>query len=72
MAKKGCAKNSRKRFNQLLENWPNVSSWKESMDFDFTLPYQVTKPYWMPHRTFDSEYIGKNAVFKSVLLEKKK
>lgn len=30
--------------------WPNISSWKEAMQQDFTIPYQATRLCWNPYR----------------------
>lgn len=38
------------------ENWPNISTWKESMEHDFKFPYQATEPYWTPIRNIHKLY----------------
>ncbi|XP_014227705.1 uncharacterized protein LOC106653007 [Trichogramma pretiosum] len=42
--------------------WPNVSSWREAMERDFRIPYQVTEPYWTPYPNFILDYGGIKAV----------
>lgn len=38
------------RFNMKNGDWPHVSSWRESMEKDFKLPYQASEPRWTPYR----------------------
>ncbi|KAJ8675580.1 hypothetical protein QAD02_011366 [Eretmocerus hayati] len=37
------------RFNLTENKWPNVSSWEESMEKNFEIPYQATEPKWDPY-----------------------
>ncbi|KAK2586128.1 hypothetical protein KPH14_001403 [Odynerus spinipes] len=44
------------RFNLSQYSWPNVSSWKESMENDFSIPYQATRPKWHPFPSYVADY----------------
>ncbi|XP_033177215.1 tyrosine-protein phosphatase 10D isoform X2 [Bombus impatiens] len=42
--------------------WPNISSWKEAMLQDFTIPYQATRLCWNPYPNSVADYGDMEAV----------
>ncbi|XP_011694780.1 PREDICTED: receptor-type tyrosine-protein phosphatase eta isoform X2 [Wasmannia auropunctata] len=47
---------SRTRFDLESKDWPNVSSWEESMTNDFSITYQATWPHWNPYPNHIADY----------------
>ncbi|XP_076377068.1 phosphatidylinositol phosphatase PTPRQ isoform X2 [Megalopta genalis] len=44
------------RYNFTNCKWPNISSWEEAMQEDFTIPYQATRVNWNPYPDSVADY----------------
>ncbi|OXU30036.1 hypothetical protein TSAR_017032 [Trichomalopsis sarcophagae] len=50
------------RFDSKNGDWPDVASWRESMERDFKLPYQASEPRWSPYPNHILDYGSIRAV----------
>lgn len=56
VSRQGYIHESQGKLNLSQYPWSKVSSWKESMQNDFFIPYQATRPKWQPFPNYVADY----------------